>query len=374
MKVYRKLPIAPRRLTKTLLLGLVGLFMVSCWGQKTRGRTDAVAKVIKAARANGAYRCAPKELALAEAYLQRTKDELGLGNIVPANDHIELAEKNAKLAFRKSPPERCAPKVVIAPKPKPKDRDGDGCLDPVDKCPDQPEDVDGFEDGDCCPDPDNDKDGLRDQDDKCPNHPEDKDGFEDKDGCPDPDNDGDGIPDTLDKCPNKPEDHDGFQDADGCPDDDNDKDKIPDIKDKCPNKPEDYDGDKDDDGCPDKYKLVVVTKKKIELKQKVFFATARTKILPRSFRLLDEVAKVLKDLPKLYVRVEGHTDSRGSARYNKRLSDGRAKSVRRYLIRKGVDASRLTAFGYGEDRPVASNRTREGRAMNRRVEFVITKQ
>jgi OOP family OmpA-OmpF porin len=363
-------------MTRTFVaLALVGA-LSGCWGQTTRGRTDAVGKVIKAARANGAYRCAPKELALAEAYLQRSKDELTLGNIVPANDHIALAETNAKLAFRKSPPERCAPKVVIAPppKPKPKDRDGDGCLDPVDKCPDRPEDIDGFEDGDCCPDPDNDKDGIRDQDDKCPNHPEDKDGFEDKDGCPDPDNDGDGIPDKLDKCPLKPEDHDGFEDADGCPDDDNDKDKIPDLKDKCPNKPEDYDGDKDDDGCPDKYKLVVVTKKKIELKQKVFFATARTRILPRSYNLLNEVAKVLKDLPKLHVRVEGHTDSRGSARYNKRLSDGRAKSVRRFLIRKGVRGDRLTAFGYGEDRPVASNRTREGRAMNRRVEFVITKQ
>ncbi|MCK5798671.1 MAG: OmpA family protein [Deltaproteobacteria bacterium] len=365
-----------RPIALILFAGLIG---ASCWGQTTRGNTDAVAKVIKAARANGAYRCAPKELALAEAYLRRTRDELDLGNIVPANDHITLAEKNAKLAFQKSPPERCAPKVVIAPpppkpKPKPKDRDGDGCLDPVDKCPDQAEDVDGFEDQDCCPDPDNDKDGIPDKLDQCPNRAEDKDGFEDADGCPDLDNDGDGIPDALDKCPNQPEDHDGFEDADGCPDADNDKDKIPDIKDKCPNQPEDYDGDKDDDGCPDKYKLVVVTKKKLELKQKVFFATARTRILPRSFALLNEVANVLKDMPKINVRIEGHTDSRGSARYNQRLSQGRADSVRRYLIQRGVGASRMTAFGYGEDRPVASNRTRDGRAMNRRVEFVITKQ
>jgi outer membrane protein OmpA-like peptidoglycan-associated protein len=263
--------------------------------------------------------------------------------------------------------------VVVAT---PKDRDGDGCLDKNDKCPDRPEDKDGFEDGDCCPDPDNDRDGIPDKTDKCPNHPEDRDNYEDADGCPDPDNDQDGVPDTADKCPLEPEDHDGFQDEDGCPDNDNDGDRIVDVKDKCPNQPEDYDGDRDDDGCPDvkKYKLVVVTAKKIELKQKVYFATARTRILPRSFALLDEVAKVLKDRAKIHVRIEGHTDSRGSARYNRRLSDGRAKSVRRYLIRKGIDAARMIAVGLGEDKPIATNRTRAGRAMNRRVEFVITKQ
>ena len=345
--------------------------LAACWGQEVRGKTDAVAKVIKAARANGAYRCAPKELALAEAYLQRTKDELGLGNYVPASDHIELAETNAKLAFKKSPPERCAPKVVIAPPPKPlpKDRDGDGCLDPVDKCPDQPEDKDGFEDNDCCPDLDNDKDGIPDLKDQCPNYPEDKDGFQDEDGCPDPDNDNDGIPDGMDKCPTQPEDYDGFQDDDGCPDPDNDGDKIPDVRDKCPNQVGPA-----PDGCPKKYKLVVVTAKKIELKQKVFFATAKSRILPRSYDLLNEVAKVLKDRSKIHVRIEGHTDSRGSNRYNQRLSQGRANSVRTYLVQRGVGASRMVAVGYGEDRPIANNRTREGRALNRRVEFVITQQ
>ncbi len=99
-----------------------------------------------------------------------------------------------------------------------RDRDKDGIPDRIDKCPNEPEDRDGFEDSDGCPDYDNDLDGVFDMFDKCPNDPEDKDGFEDRDGCPDYDNDKDGIPDSIDKCPNQPEDLDGFQDADGCPD------------------------------------------------------------------------------------------------------------------------------------------------------------
>ena len=162
------------------------------------------------------------------------------------------------------------------------DRDGDGIPDELDRCPDLPEDKDGFQDEDGCPDPDNDGDGIPDEADKCPKEPEDKDGFQDEDGCPDLDNDGDGIPDkedncplvkgpaatkgcpdhmldadedgvqdSLDKCPNEPEDRDGFQDEDGCPDPDNDGDGILDEADKCPNEPEDKDGFQDEDGCPD---------------------------------------------------------------------------------------------------------------------------
>ena len=149
--------------------------------------------------------------------------------------------------------------------------------------PTEPEDKDGFQDEDGCPDPDNDGDGIPDADDKCPNEPEDKDGFQDEDGCPDPDNDGDGIPDKVDKCPNEPEDKDGFEDDDGCPDPDNDKDGILDVDDKCPNEP-----GVPPDGCPKKYKLVVVTEKKIELKQTVFFdfnkATIKRGVVPAARR------------------------------------------------------------------------------------------
>src|SRR5690606_10591226 len=136
-----------------------------------------------------------------------------------------------------------APKIV--------DRDGDGILDPEDKCPDHPEDKDGFQDEDGCPDPDNDEDGVLDAQDQCPLVPEDRDGFEDEDGCPDSDNDRDGIPDASDQCPMEAEDQDGFEDEDGCPDPDNDKDGIPDVKDLCPNEPETWNGIADNDGCPD---------------------------------------------------------------------------------------------------------------------------
>ncbi|HEU0165992.1 MAG TPA: porin family protein, partial [Thermomicrobiales bacterium] len=150
------------------------------------------------------------------------------------------------------------------------DRDGDGIRDSVDKCPDQPEDKDMFQDDDGCPDPDNDGDGIPDELDKCPLDPEDKDGYQDEDGCPDLDNDGDGIPDTKDKCPNEPEDKDGFQDLDGCPDLDNDKDGIPDDKDKCPDQPETINGFQDEDGCPDRGDaLVVLSPDRLELLESV---------------------------------------------------------------------------------------------------------
>jgi hypothetical protein len=133
-----------------------------------------------------------------------------------------------------------------------KDSDGDGIPDDRDQCPTDPEDFDGYEDDDGCPEPDNDLDGIPDAVDKCPLQAEDFDGFQDDDGCPDPDNDGDGIPDASDRCPDKPETVNGFQDEDGCPDEaDRDGDGVPDERDQCPDEPEDTDGFKDEDGCPD---------------------------------------------------------------------------------------------------------------------------
>ncbi len=133
------------------------------------------------------------------------------------------------------------------------DNDGDRNPDTTDKCPNQAEDIDGFEDDDGCPDLDNDKDGIPDLQDKCPMEPEDGKPPYPHDGCPADkrDSDGDGIMDDEDKCPLEEEDMDGFEDGDGCPDLDNDGDGIPDAKDKCPLCPEDKDGFQDEDGCPD---------------------------------------------------------------------------------------------------------------------------
>ncbi len=130
------------------------------------------------------------------------------------------------------------------------DNDADQVPDPEDRCPDAPEDRDGYEDADGCPELDNDQDDIPDKRDLCPDAPEDKDGNGDDDGCPD-DDDKDGVPDSMDLCPGGQEDRDGFEDSDGCADPNNDGDGFPDETDKCPDQPEDYDLVTDDDGCPE---------------------------------------------------------------------------------------------------------------------------
>jgi len=338
------------------------LACAACAGSHVRSQTASTVALIATARDNGAQRCAPVELAMAESHNDFAGHALDEGNYREAKREAALAETNAQLAIEKSPRARCA-----AGPPAPGDADGDGILDNVDQCPRVAEDKDGFEDEDGCPDPDNDKDGIPDTADKCPNEPEDKDGFEDEDGCPDPDNDQDGILDAADKCPNEPEDKDGVEDEDGCPDPDNDNDGILDAVDKCP-----IEFGVPPDGCPKKYNLVVVTETKIELKQTVYFDTNRAVIKRVSFALLNEVAQALTDNPKIVVEVGGHTDSQGNDAFNLKLSQKRAESVRTYLIKKGVTSDRMAAKGYGESVPIADNRTAAGRSQNRRVEFVIT--
>jgi len=304
--------------------------------------------------------CTPKELAQARANIAFAIYESGQGQTTRAWQHLQEAELYAKQAWEGSRGDECGI-----------DSDLDGIMDTFDQCPHEPEDYDGDRDDDGCPESDKDGDGIDDDKDECPKLPEDPDGFQDSDGCPDNDNDGDGIRDSLDKCPMEAEDRDGFEDIDGCPDPDNDQDKIPDVTDNCPTQPEDYDGDQDEDGCPDIYKRIVITKTRIELKQKIYFATNKATILPKSFDLLDEVADALVKAPQLSIRIEGHTDSHGGARYNKRLSTERAQSVKDYLMAKGVEDARMIALGFGEEAPIDTNDNAEGRARNRRVEFHI---
>ncbi len=352
-----------------LLRLLLVLLLVSCSGNELRRKSDTIAQIITKARNNGALRCAPVELAMAESHRDFALQELDEGDFYRAKDEMAVAESNAKLALKRSPSQYCK---TVSLTPTAKDRDGDGILDKDDRCPDEPEDRDGFEDDDGCPDNDNDNDGILDPKDRCPGDPEDKDGFEDDDGCPDNDNDNDGFSDKVDGCPMKAEDKDGFEDDDGCPDCDNDKDGVPEcpeVVDQCPDKPAST-----PNGCPQKFKNIVVTAKKIELKQTIFFETARAKIRPRSFALLTEVAQALKDRSTMEVRIEGHTDSRGRDHYNLKLSRARAAAVRDFIIRRGVPGVRIVSEGYGETMPIADNRTAAGRAQNRRVEFVITKQ
>ena len=372
-------------------LGLwLGLLAPACvTGSSLQLEAETIQSQLNAAREAGAYLCAPRELATAEAHLEFLLSELDQGNSVRATDHRDAARTALVTVLARS--KECLPK----------DRDGDGVFDDKDQCPDTP----GLAALAGCPDRDGDQ--IPDHLDKCPEVAEDKDGNEDDDGCPETeDRDGDGIfdpedecPDTpgpasnrgcphgdrgrggdgfLDKddqCPDDPEDKDKFEDEDGCPDPDNDADGILDVNDECPLEPETKNGVDDQDGCPDvKLELVEVRKDigKIEIKQKVYFATGKSTIKERSFELLNQVASAINANPGMKVLVEGHTDSVGSNTLNMRLSQRRADSVRDFLIRSGVDGDRLTAIGFGEEKPVDTNRTKAGRSKNRRVEFTIT--
>jgi len=340
--------------------------LVGCPGSQLKRQLVGIKQTIDQARNNGAYLCAPVELAMAESHYDFSQADLYYGDYFSAKEQVEITDKNAKLAFEKSPANLCKyqeDKPVIIPKVG--DRDGDGIKDDLDKCPDEPEDKDGFEDADGCPDIDNDKDGLLDFKDKCPNDPEDKDGFEDSDGCPDPDNDKDGVLDADDKCPNVP----GPKENQGCPDTDRDKDGVVDRLDKCPDEP-----GVAPHGCPEK-KFVIITKQKIELKRQVHFATNKSKILPDSFELLDEVVEVLQKNTQIKkMRIEGHTDNKGKPAKNVILSKNRAKAVYDYLTSKGIDAGRLESEGFGQTCPIADNSTDDGREKNRRTEFFIVNE
>ncbi|MDD5309652.1 MAG: OmpA family protein [Deltaproteobacteria bacterium] len=226
---------------------------------------------------------------------------------------------------------------------------------------------------------DRDGDGIGDSEDQCPDEPEDKDGFEDSDGCPDPDNDRDGIPDVVDQCPLTPEDKDGDRDDDGCPESaeesaaesDRDKDRIPDDKDKCPDQPETYNGKDDKDGCPDEGD-VQVTDGFIKVLKKINFEYNSDKIKKDSFKILDDVAATIIESPQIdLIEVQGHADERGNEMYNLRLTDSRAAAVLKYLVGKGVDRKRLRSVGYGEYCPVNPAHNEPAWEENRRVEFRV---
>ena len=221
---------------------------------------------------------------------------------------------------------------------------------------------------------DTDQDGLIDLIDRCPKEPEDMDGLQDHDGCPEDDVDRDTIPDDKDACPEKKEDIDQFEDQDGCPDIDNDRDGIIDQLDRCPLKPETVNQFEDQDGCPDQVEEPVteVEGELIGLSEKIFFKHNESIILRRSHPVLSQVAALMKRHPKItLVRIEGHTDDTGSPKFNLNLSQERAEAVKLHLVSLGVDIQRLESVGYGDTRPIASNDTEEGRALNRRVDFRI---
>lgn len=174
-----------------------------------------------------------------------------------------------------------------------------------------------------------------------------------------------------DRCPDGAEDPDGFDDADGCPDDDNDRDGIADATDACPLEAEVVNGVDDADGCPDEG-LVAVVDDTIVLSERIFFETSKARIRGRSRPILEAVAALLVARPDFTrVRIEGHADDRGNARYNQDLSQRRAEKVVQRLVSLGVDATRLEFVGFGRARPWQRGTSPSARQANRRVEFRI---
>jgi outer membrane protein OmpA-like peptidoglycan-associated protein len=205
--------------------------------------------------------------------------------------------------------------------------------------------------------PDGDGDGIIDAKDDCPKTP----GLAGLNGCPDAD--GDGIADHKDNCPKVA----GPAANKGCPWPDTDKDGVADKDDLCPK----VAGPKDNKGCP---KITKEEIKKLEQYAKViYFKTASAEFTKKTYPILEAIVAIMQKYPASRFRIEGHTDSQGSDEYNLKLSERRANAVKDYLISKGISADRLEAKGYGESKPVATNKTAAGRAKNRRVEIILIK-
>lgn len=343
---------------------LLFLSLISClkYGPVQSLHSKLVVKIELAEKDPWTKECAPKEMALAQTNREFAEIEFAQGSVIRSEEHLLLALTNVDKA------------IEAANECRPKDLDEDTIMDNVDQCPNAAETFNDYKDEDGCPEKDSDNDGLYDDQDSCITVPEDKDNFQDEDGCPEYDNDKDGVVDVTDKCPNEPEDYDGFQDEDGCPEEtgDTDGDGILDDVDMCVKEPETINTYMDEDGCPDQApRGVRVTKTSIEINEKIYFQTGKAIILPKSYDILNSVAQAMKDYGGIRVEIQGHTDSDGSASYNLKLSDKRAKAVKDYLAQQGVSDSRLESKGYGETSPIAENTTEDGKEKNRRVEFRI---
>lgn len=233
----------------------------------------------------------------------------------------------------------------------PKDTDGDGVPDTEDECPT----VAGLVALKGCPDGDG--DGIADKDDKCPTVA----GVAKYNGCPIPDTDGDGINDDEDKCPNVV----GFGKYNGCPIPDTDGDGVNDEEDKCPK----VAGPASNRGCPE---VKEETKQQLkEISKGIYFETGKAVLKKESLITLDKIIDIMNEYEAYNVSIEGHTDNTGKADKNLTLSKDRAAAVKEYLVSKGISASRMDSEGYGQERPVADNKTAAGRAQNRRVDLEL---
>jgi OmpA-OmpF porin, OOP family len=232
-----------------------------------------------------------------------------------------------------------------------KDSDKDGIPDDEDACPLQA----GTVRWKGCPIPDTDHDGVNDEEDSCKTIF----GTIKYHGCPVPDSDADGIDDEHDSCKTVA----GTIKYHGCPIPDRDGDAVNDEDDHCPDRP----GTKENNGCP-VVKAQAPDKVRYQGKN-VSFESASSRLTQDSYAPLNELVNLLKSHPATHLTIEGHTDTTGGAPYNLRLSQQRANEVKNYLIKMGIPESRILAIGQGSNNPIANNKTKKGKSMNRRVEF-----
>ena len=229
------------------------------------------------------------------------------------------------------------------------DEDNDGVSGDADECPNQS----GLVKYHGCPVPDEDEDGVNDENDQCPNAA----GPVKYHGCPIPDSDKDGINDELDKCPKEK----GLDRYQGCPIPDADKDGINDEEDNCPNSA----GIMANHGCANLQPIID------RFASNLKFASGKTILSKALLAGLDSIVLVMNAYPNMSLAIGGHTDNTGSLKINQKLSEQRALVVSNYLIQKGINIKRVTTAGYADTRPIADNKTIEGRAKNRRTDVIV---
>ena len=315
---------------------VVALALCAC-GQAPvmRGQIEGLTKLASQAERNGAIRCAPRELALAKSHLRFAEVELDQGFVSRANAHLAIAEPNAHAAFDLSRPKRAPSDSWRFPRRR--------------KIPTA---MASSTRSTCA----------------CSRRKT-RTATSTKTDVPSSTTIWTAWPTSLTNARSSRKIRTASTIKTAVPINDNDKDTLADVDDQCPNEAGPTGGDRP--GCPRK-SLVVVTDKEIKITQQIHFEFDKDVIRRESYPILDAVAEVLQKNPNMRIEVQGHTDNKGSAAYNLKLSDRRAASVRKYLVGKGISSDRLVSHGYGLTRPLVPNDSEQNRALNRRVQFMRT--
>ena len=348
-----------------LLLALATLPTLGCAGTELVAEARGIRGVVKTARDNGAYRCAPGELALAEAHVEFAEQELSDGDYFRAQDHLHIADWNAREATRLTADPACQARRQA------NDVDGDGVADATDRCAcARPRTGTGSRMGTAAPSRTTTRTAswtVSTSARFCPRI-----GTASRTATVAPTGTtmamGSRTPPTNARATGRTRTASRTTMAAAIRTTTRTASwtartsALPRLACAWPR------------AARSNFRSSPSPPRRSSCTQTIHFQTARAVILARSYPLLDEVAAALKSRPTMKVRIEGHTDSRGNRQTNLRLSQARASSVKAYLVGAGIDAERLDSQGFGPDQPIETNRTTAGRGRNRRVEFVITSQ